>query len=149
CLGQEQKTLTAYGVLLGTPGYMAPEQVSPQVGPLGPWTDIYSLGVVLYQLLCGRTPFTESGLTLLFQIVHERPPPLSQFRADLDPALEAIVLKALAQRPQDRFASAGQFSEALEGWLRREPPIVHQHSPAVADSAKTSPMTVRTDLPGG
>ena len=149
CLGQEQKPLTAYGVVLGTPGYMAPEQVSPQVGPLGPWTDIYSLGVVLYQLLCGRTPFVGSGLTLLFQIAHDRPPPPSQFRADLDPALEAIVLKALAQRPEDRFASAGQFSEALEGWLRGEPPIVNRDLPAVADSAKTSPMTLRTDLPGG
>jgi WD40 repeat protein/serine/threonine protein kinase len=149
CLRQEQKPLTVYGVLLGTPGYMAPEQVSPQAGPLGPWTDIYSLGVVLYQLLTGRTPFVESGFTLLYQIGHEKPPPPSQFRAGLDPALEAIVLKALAQRPEDRFASAGQFSEALEGWLRGESPIVNRDLPTVADAAKTAPMTVRTDLPGG
>ncbi|HMF17611.1 MAG TPA: serine/threonine-protein kinase, partial [Gemmataceae bacterium] len=147
CLRQEQKPLTVYGVLLGTPGYMAPEQVTPQAGPLGPWTDIYSLGVVLYQLLTGRTPFVESGLTLCYQIAHEKPPPPSQFRGGLDPALEAIVLKALAQRPQDRFASAGQFSEALQGWLRGEP--VNQHPPAVTVPPQTSPMTVRTDLPGG
>jgi hypothetical protein len=73
--------LTATGAFLGTPAYVAPEQVSraPDFGPVTPRTDLYSLGVVIYQMLTGRLPFAAAdGLQSLYQIVHETPPPPSE-----------------------------------------------------------------------
>jgi hypothetical protein len=109
--------LTAEGATPGTPAYMAPEQVDPALGPVDARTDVYSLGVVLYQMLTGRPPFTGTTSEVLRQIGGVDPPPPSRFRADLGPALEAIVQRAMARRPEDRYASAGAFAEALAGWL--------------------------------
>jgi hypothetical protein len=109
--------LTSEGVVLGTPAYMAPEQASSQPRLVGPWTDLYSLGVILYQMLTGRLPFEGTALQVIAQILHDSAPLPSNLRPDLDPALEAMVRKAMAQVPQERYQSAIQFGEALERWV--------------------------------
>jgi len=109
--------LTANGALLGTPAYMAPEQAAPESGEMTVAADIYSLGVVLYRMLTGRVPFEGQAMMLLYKVAQETPPSPAQFRTDLDPALVAIIQKAMARRPQDRYASARQLSEALTSWL--------------------------------
>jgi hypothetical protein len=109
----EGEGLTSEGVVVGTPAYMAPEQASGQPQAVGPWTDLYSLGVILYQMLTGRLPFEGPALKVMAQIVHESPPPPASLRPDLDPAVEAILRKAMARAPQERYQSAHQFREAL------------------------------------
>jgi hypothetical protein len=109
--------LTADGAVLGTPAYMAPEQAFSTFGPVTARADEYGLGVVLYEVLTGRLPFEGGGLDVLRQAAHDPPPPPSQFRPDLDPALEAICLRAMARRPEDRFADVAALAAALAAWL--------------------------------
>jgi serine/threonine protein kinase len=115
--GPDAEPLTSDGVVLGTPHYMAPEQAAGQLNRLGPWTDLYSLGVVLYRMLTGHLPFEGPPLPVLSQIVHEPVPPPSHWRPDLDPALERVVRKATAKEPGERYQSAREFTEALRVWL--------------------------------
>jgi serine/threonine protein kinase len=118
----DTEQLSADGALIGTPAYMAPEQAVGKPALVGRWSDLYSLGVVLYQMLTGRLPFeAESARALLDKSMHEKPAPPSQFRPNLDPAVEAIVLKAMAARVEDRFQSARDMAEALERWLAGQP----------------------------
>jgi WD40 repeat protein len=114
--------LTGAGCLPGTVPYMSPEQVAG-AGPVGPPTDVYALGVVLYRMLAGRLPFGGTALELAYRITHENPPRPSRFRAGLDPGLEAVVKKAMARRPQDRYGSAAAFAEALDHWLAGGRPL--------------------------
>jgi tetratricopeptide (TPR) repeat protein/tRNA A-37 threonylcarbamoyl transferase component Bud32 len=146
---QDGEHLTADGALLGTPAYMAPEQVSKTVGPVGPWTDLYSLGVVLYQMLTGRLPFEGQALELLYSVAHETPDAPSKSRPDLDPSLEGIVLRAMARRPDERYRSAREFADALEHWsasASRTPPAASAEGPP---SGKPAAAVVRAALPDG
>jgi Leucine-rich repeat (LRR) protein len=113
----DAERLTVEGALLGTPAYMAPEQASLVGEPVGPGADLYSLGVVLYRLVAGRTPFQGQALPVIQAVAAQSPPPPSRFRPDLDPALKAIIHKAMARRPEDRYRDAGAFAAALAGWL--------------------------------
>jgi WD40 repeat protein len=116
CAGQDGERLTREGERLGTPSYMSPEQAAPEAGPVGPWSDVYSLGVVLYRMLTGRLPFEGPAELVMLLIGNHAVPPPSQFRPDLDPALEAIVGKALARRRGDRFPTARALADALAAW---------------------------------
>lgn len=113
----ERTQLTQEGAVVGTPAYMAPEQASGETKRLGPWTDVYSLSVVLYQLLTGRLPFEGPVLSILHKIAHEPFPPPCSLAPDLDAALEAIVVKGMARRPEDRYQSAREFAAVLNAWL--------------------------------
>src|SRR5262249_21040015 len=98
---EDRDYLTVEGSVVGTPAYMAPEQVSPRFGPVSPWTDLYALGVVLYQMVTGRLPFEGPTMEVLLQIASEPLPPPTRFRNDLDPRLETILMKAMARQPED------------------------------------------------
>lgn len=133
---QDTENLTDEGVLVGTPAYMPVEQISPGNGTLGPWTDLYSLGVVLYQMLTGRLPYQAgTALDLLLKIGSEEPVPPSRFSEGLDPALEAIVLKMMARRPEDRYPNARALIEALDEWLRTTPSAPAAESTAMVPAA--------------
>jgi serine/threonine protein kinase len=111
-LGSLRGKLTATGYAIGTPEFMSPEQAAGK--PVNALSDIYSLGLLAYLMVTGRLPFESgSAVHLGIQHIQEAPPSPRQFRPDLHPAVEAVILKALAKRPEDRFTSAGAFSRAL------------------------------------
>ena len=119
--------VTMSGVIIGTPAYMSPEQVEGDPRKIGPATDIYSLGVILYQMLTGRIPFKGSLTSILRQIGCELPPKPSTLNPDLgdDSALERICLKMLAKSPADRYASMAEVVRALDDMgPRTDAPIV-------------------------
>ncbi len=98
--------------ILGSPAYMSPEQVTEK--PLTHQTDIYSLGVVMHQLLTGRVPFAaDNQFTLLNKVINETPPPIRDFRSDVPPALEAIVERAMQKDTKNRYKTWNEFSLSL------------------------------------
>jgi len=115
-LPEDGERFSSANQIAGTPAYMAPEQISPELGLVGPQTDQYSLGVVLYQMLTGRLPFEGSAVAVIYQIASQPVPRPSQFRPGLDPELEAVCLKATAKKPADRFGSVQEFASALEAY---------------------------------
>jgi eukaryotic-like serine/threonine-protein kinase len=123
CWVQEWSTrLTQEGVVVGTPAYMSPEQASGDTASVGPASDLYSTGVVLYALLTARLPFEATNrAALMYKIVHTAAPPPSRFRPGLDAGLEAICLKALAKRPKERFGSGEEMAAALAAWAAAAP----------------------------
>ena len=118
--------LTQLGDVLGTPGYMSPEQIGGDSTVVGPATDIYSLGVLLYQLLSGRLPFLGPIHEVWHQALNTPPTPPSRIRHDLNPRLEAVCLRALAKNPKERFTSMEEFAEALDECLPVEQIITSQ-----------------------
>jgi serine/threonine protein kinase/tetratricopeptide (TPR) repeat protein len=107
------------GIVSGTPAYMAPEQVAGTAHRIDGRTDIYSLGVVLYEMLCGRIPFrSEQSQELLRQVRDDEPQPLRQIARDIPPELERICLKALAKKMQDRYTTAADFADDLRRVLQ-------------------------------
>jgi serine/threonine protein kinase len=131
---EDAEPLTSEGVVIGTPAYMAPEQAAGQNQKIGPCTDLYSVGVILFQMLTGKVPFDGPPLAVLGRIMHETPPRLSTLRPDLDAALETIVAKAMARDIGDRFQSAGQFRQALNSI-----PSVAALRPTLGDTTALSP----------
>ena len=121
---EEEARLTQHGSLLGTPAYMAPEQIGGESEGMGPGVDIYSLGVILFELLTGTLPFTGTGTSVLVKVVTEPPPRIRQIKGDVDPWLEAICMKALAKVAEQRFASAQEFATALAAFLKGETSVV-------------------------
>jgi serine/threonine protein kinase len=105
-------TLTGAGIIVGTPEYLSPEQSTGQ--PIGPYTDIYALGIVLYQMLGGRVPFSgTSPVAIALRHALEAPPSLLSLNPALPPGVEAVVMKALAKLPEERYTSAGELARAL------------------------------------
>jgi tRNA A-37 threonylcarbamoyl transferase component Bud32 len=134
----DREPLTSDGILVGTPAYMAPEQASGESERIGPWTDLYSLGVVFYEMLVGRLPFTGGAAVVLAHILRDEPPPPRAIRPDLDPALEAIVLRALRKAPSERYPNAPAFRAALDDWSATQP-ATRTVSATVALAAPTAP----------
>lgn len=110
--------LTLSGEVLGTPLYMAPEQVRGEVDIVGPKSDIYSLGIILYKMLAGRGPFVGSVAEVFAQVLYEEPAPPSAFRPNLSGGVDAICLKAIAKEPDDRYESMAEFGRAIANFLK-------------------------------
>ncbi len=117
----DEARLTNDGAILGTPSYMAPEQARGQEGEARPAADQYSAGVVLYELLTGRVPFDGPPAIVIHNQVHTEPDRPTRWRREIPKDLEAICLKALAKRPEDRYRSCGALANDLRRWLEDEP----------------------------
>lgn len=123
-IGGDITALTATGQVIGTPDYLSPEQVLGEPG--GPSSDLYSLGVVLYELITGRLPFeAETPLAAASKRMMVDAPPLTAFRRDTPSALQEVILVALQREMSERFQSASEFADALR-WSRAHSPAQPQ-----------------------
>lgn len=120
-LEASEEKLTQDGTVMGTPAYMAPEQADRSLGEVGPASDQYALGVVLYELLSGEIPFSGPPAILLFNVVHQAPPPLRAKNQKIPRDIETICLKAMAKKAAERYADCGALAEDLRRWLEGEP----------------------------
>ncbi|MBY0524594.1 MAG: serine/threonine protein kinase [Gemmataceae bacterium] len=112
---------TTTGAILGTPAYMAPEQAAGQSEKVGPLSDVYSLGAILYDLVTGRPPFQETNpLDTLVQVIEGEPTRPCWVNPAIPPKLEMICLKCLEKAPEDRYASAAGVADDLERFLNGE-----------------------------
>ena len=138
----ETKRVTAMGRIIGTPAYLSPEQA--QGLTLDSRTDIYSLGVVLYELVTGVLPFDADDIgVLLLQQVKKEPTPPSQLSDDIPTGLEQVILRALRKQPEDRFATAGEMAAALAAVSAGKSPDLTPNNEAQAEEI---PAT-QTDTP--
>lgn len=126
----ESSSLTQAGTMMGTPSYMSPEQFMSQT--VDSRSDIYSAGVVLYQLLTGEKPF-DGGLTaIMHKVLHTEPPPPSALSVTAPQAFDSVVQKAMAKLPSSRFTSAAEFAAAVQN--------AFEHKTAMQRGATAPPL---------
>jgi len=157
----ESSSMTQAGTVLGTPAYMSPEQFMGQV--VDARTDIYSTGVLLYQLLTGERPFEGSMTAIMHKVLNTDPPPPSQLAVTSPVPLDAVVHRAMSKRPEDRYASAAAFAEAITAALAARPapippepeaeatlvsvPVRPSSRPAAAPTSSPQPAAKRSSMP--
>ncbi len=141
-----QESLTQTGAVMGTATYFSPEQA--QGVAIDPRSDVYALGVVLYEMVAGRPPFTgESPVAIAYQHVRESPVPVSQHNPHVPPDYEAVVTKAMAKNRGDRYSSADELRADLERFARGQP--VYAAAPgAAADITSVTGVAATTGVMG-
>jgi serine/threonine protein kinase len=155
-VGSEEARLTQTGTILGTPAYMSPEQLSGSLPEIGPQCDVYSLGVILYELLTSRRPYQGPTTAVMAQVLFNDPQPPSMHRPDLHPRLEAICLKAMAKKAANRYGSMAELAIALGQFLRSQRRLGQPRSRSPVtdspldqlDSVARSQTTEASALPG-
>ena len=128
--------LTQSGTVLGTPAYMSPEQIEGKNDRIGPPSDIYSLGVVMYELLSGRLPFRGSPASVMGKVLVAKPPSLKDVRPDIDLDLAGICEAMMVKHPGKRTASMVKVAEKLTAWIRASR---QAEQPPQATSSKVAP----------
>lgn len=139
-------TMTQTGSVLGTAQYISPEQA--QGKSLGPASDLYSLGVTLYELVTGRLPFdAETPVATALAQVNEEPVPPRQVRPSMPPALEAVILRAMRKNPADRYHSAAEMREDLKRVLAGQPAAGGAYGAVADDHTSVLPAVERSAAP--
>jgi serine/threonine-protein kinase len=144
--GARDNDITAANLVLGTPQYMSPEQCS-QTSPIDARSDVYSLGVIVYEMLAGRVPFTgESPTVIMMKQVQDPPPSILDARPDLPASVDKLIERALAKQPVDRFQTAGELSEALtQAAADAGDSVSVAVAPPVGETVSNAPVDVAPD----
>src|SRR5205085_5863848 len=147
--GDPAESLTQTGAVMGTATYFSPEQAQGQ--PIDPRSDVYSLGVVLYEITTGRPPFTgDSPVAIAYQHVREQPVPPSRINPDIPPPFEAIVLRAMAKNRDDRYPSADALRADLLRFAQGRPvAAMSAPPPGAAGAGPGGPPTSAADTAVG
>jgi len=133
------QTLTMAGMIIGTPEYLSPEQAAG--APIDNRSDVYALGIVLFQLLSGRVPFTgTTPVAVAIKHATQAPPSLSQLNPAIPPGVEHVIVKALAKKPEQRYATAGELARELRA-------AVTDYQPAVKVSLLSTDETMLDTIP--
>lgn len=139
----EDSSLTHSEAILGTGAYMSPEQAWGHSKDVGPATDIHALGSILYELLTGESPFRDASLVkTLDRVRFEEARPPSQLRAEIPPSLDAVVLRCLRKKPEERYTTADELADDLRRFIAGEPVTTPPSPPANASSPALLPAAI-------
>lgn len=141
----ESSNLTQAGVVLGTPAYMSPEQFMGQ--PVDGRSDLFSAGVILYQFLTGDKPFTGTLTSIMHKVLKEEPPAPSELNVQVPRPVDALIQRALAKRPEERFQTAQEFADAILVALRSGVVVAVDAAPRSTDATLTNlPQDARVSV---
>jgi serine/threonine protein kinase len=133
---EAEVTLTLDGQVVGTPAYLSPEQAAGHGHGVDRRSDVYSLGVILYELLCGELPYRGTKQLILHQVLHEFPRPPRRLNDKIPRDLETVCLKALAKEPHQRYATARALADDLRRWLAGQPVLARPAGAGAAGRAR-------------